>query len=76
MLDLRLGSEGLSTGLPYRVEIANEKGATVWYGAVAWKEDVATVNVPKLLLQGQYWVRLYDPRPDSDLVREFSLQVK
>jgi hypothetical protein len=76
LLDLRLGSEGLEPRHPYRVEIADAKGTKVWYGVVAWQNDLATIHVPKLLVQGQYWVRLFEMPPDSEVVREYGLIVR
>jgi hypothetical protein len=75
-LDLRLGSENLKRGLPYRVEIVDSRGARVWYGVASWDEDVAGVHVSKVLGAGKYWVRLYEVAPDSELVREYGLTVR
>ena len=76
LLLLRLGTEGLKDREPYRVEIVDSRGTKIWYGVVAWSEGVASVHVPKLLGAGQYWVRLYEIPPDSDLVREYGLKVR
>jgi hypothetical protein len=76
LLQLRLGAEGLKSGQPYRVEIANARGVRVWYGALAWSDSVAEVHVPKLLGAGQYWVRLYDMQLESEPVREYALTIR
>jgi hypothetical protein len=76
LLQLRLGTEGLKDRQPYRVEIVDSRGTKIWYGVVAWTEGVASVHVPKLLGAGQYWVRLYEVPPDSELVREYGLKVR
>jgi hypothetical protein len=76
LLNLRLGTEGLRSGRPYRVEIVNSRGTRIWYGVVGWTDGAAGVNVPKLLGAGQYWVRLYEVDPDSELVREYGLKVR
>jgi hypothetical protein len=76
LLTLKLGTEGLTEGQPYRVEIVNSRGTRIWYGVVAWADGVARVNVPKLLGAGQYWVRLYGVNPESQLVREYGLKVR
>jgi hypothetical protein len=76
LLELKLGMEGLRSGRPYRVDIADASGTKVWYGAVGWKESVATVKVAKPLKHGQYWVRVYEMNPESDVVREYGLSVR
>jgi hypothetical protein len=76
LLELKLGTEGLKQGLPYRVEIVDAKGTKVWYGVAGWKDEIAAVNVPKPLGAGRYWVRLYDLPPESEVVREFGLTVR
>jgi hypothetical protein len=76
LLQLRLGTEGLKDSQPYRVEIVDSRGTKVWYGAVAWSDGEASVHVPKLLGAGQYWVRLYEIPPDSELAREYGLKVR
>ena len=76
LLQLRLGTEGLKDGQPYRVEIVNSRGTRIWYGVVSWADGTAGVHVPKLLGAGQYWVRLYNVHPESDLVREYRLKVR
>jgi hypothetical protein len=76
LLHLRLATEGLKDRQPYRVEIVDSRGTKIWYGVVAWNDGVAEVNVPRLLAAGQYWVRLYEVPPDSELVREYGLRVR
>ena len=76
LLQLRLATEGLKDRQPYRVEIVDSRGTKQWYGVVAWSDGVASVHVPKLLGAGQYWVRLYEVPPDSELVREYGLKVR
>jgi hypothetical protein len=74
-LELRLGQRGLASGQPYRIQIANERGATVWFGSVTWSDGEALVRVPRPLTPGTYWVRVFDVQPDGELLREYGLRV-
>ena len=75
-LTLELERGTLSAGQPYRIEIANATGTVVWYGVVNWAAGAPSVNVPRPLGPGAYWVRLYDVEPGGNLLREYGLTVR
>lgn len=75
-LSLQLEQGRLRAGLPYRIEIADSKGTVVWYGVVSWAAGAPSVNVPRPLGPGTYWVRLYGPEPEGELLREYGLAVR
>ena len=75
-LTLQLERGTLVAGRPYRIEIANATGTVVWYGVVNWAAGAPSVNVPRPLGPGAYWVRLYAVEPGGNLLREYGLTVK
>lgn len=68
-----------ATDLPQRVlpvEVVNGVGSPVWNGSTKVAQDEATVNLPALAA-GAYFLRLYSgPNDQSELLREFTFQVK
>jgi hypothetical protein len=72
LLDLNIDLTGLPAAERYRVEIVNAAGHGEWNGEVAASPNVLSLQLPKRLKSGQYWVRLYSA---NELQREFSLRV-
>ncbi len=74
-LQLRIEAPDLIAGNQYQVEVVDSTGSLVWKGAVAQQRDGKLIaSMPKLLVNGVYWVRLYGT--DSELLREFGLSAK
>lgn len=73
-LELRIETPDLDAGNQCRVEVVDSAGSLVWNGAVTQKDGKPTASMPKLLVNGVYWVRLYGA--DSELLREFGLSAK
>lgn len=75
-LDLKLTDVSLKSGQPYRVQIVDSRGTNLWFGAVIWKEGKPTVNVPRALTAGNYWVRIFGAAADAPQISEYRLQVR
>jgi Putative zinc-finger len=74
-LELQIETPDLNAGNQCRVEVVDSTGSLVWKGAVGEQRDgKLIVSMPKLLVNGVYWVRLYGA--DSELLREFGLSAK
>ncbi len=59
---------------PFQVQIVDAAGNPIWKGSAAVTEDKLTALMPKPLLRGVYWVRLY--AGNSQLLQEFGLAAK
>ncbi|MCL5746347.1 MAG: hypothetical protein M1541_20855 [Acidobacteria bacterium] len=64
----------LPASASYRVELVNSHGAPLLASQVRVENGRAILAVPKLAA-GRYWIRVYEPAPQKELLREFGLQV-
>ena len=64
---------------PVGIEVVDSRGATVWQGQAAAKNDNIDVRVPPFTKDGTYYLRIYSAASNNtlgELQREFSLQAK
>lgn len=77
-LELNIESPDLlssvASGGEYRVEVVDATGGLVWKGVAAQTGGKLIARMPKSLVRGVYWVRLYDA--NSELLKEFGLSAK
>jgi hypothetical protein len=71
--DLRL-TDGPREGGPFKVEVLNAMGLSLWTGLAASSPVGVEVNVPQPLTQGDYFVRLYSP--GGEMLREYGFRVR
>ena len=71
--DLTL-SDGPREGGPFRVEVLNATGASIWTGLADGGPSGVRVNVTQRLPQGDYFVRLYSPA--GKMLREYGFRVR
>ncbi len=77
-MHLTLNATDLSES-PVTVELVDDRGASVWSGSSAIRNDEVKVNLPRITKSGAYFVRLYHATPSdtrSELLREFTFEVK
>jgi hypothetical protein len=70
--DLTL-SDGPREGGPFRIEVVNEMGLSMWSGLAQSSPDGVHVNVQQKLASGDYFVRIYSP--DGKVLREYGFRV-
>lgn len=78
-LRLSIDAAGISPERgPFQVQIVDAAGNQIWKGPAtppaAPRKDKLTALLPKPLLRGVYWVRLY--AGNSELLQEFGIAVK
>jgi hypothetical protein len=64
---------------PVGIEVVNSRGATIWQGQAAAKNDNIDVRVPPITKDGTYYLRVYSIASNNapgELQREFSLTAK
>ena len=61
--------------LPIRVELVDSSGRLLHQQSDASAGGHLSILVAALA-HGQYWVRVYDPAPPDELLREFGLRVE
>jgi hypothetical protein len=75
-LHVHFNAQGLPDG-PVTVQLVNDTGAELWKGAGVIRQEKAEVTAPKIAQDGSYLFRLYGgARPQGELLREYSFQVK
>jgi hypothetical protein len=57
----------------YAVELVDWQGRPLLASAVPWEGGQASLRVGKLA-PGRYWIRVYNPSPPRELLREFGLE--
>ena len=72
---LELDVEGLPRLPAYEAEIVDSAGREIWRSVVQPKGGRLFVLEPKALDGGTFWVRLYSAQGNTDLLREYGLQV-
>jgi hypothetical protein len=72
-LVIHADSRGLA-GAPFRLEIVDAEGRSVFQGAAEGAGDRVSVRTSKKLPAGQYWVRIY--ASSGQLLREFGLRTQ
>jgi hypothetical protein len=70
--DLTL-SDGPHEGGPFRIEVVNEMGLSMWRGLAQSGPDGVHVNVQQKLAPGDYFVRIYSA--DGKVLREYGFRV-
>jgi len=73
-LQLNIEAPDLVSGHEYRIAVVDAAGRSVWTGTATDAGGKILAQVPKRLISGVYWVRLYDSK-DRQL-REFGMSVK
>jgi hypothetical protein len=58
----------------YSVDVVDASGSSVWKGVVSDVDGKLVTTLPRPLVRGVYWVRLYGS--NSELLREFGLSAK
>jgi hypothetical protein len=71
--DLRL-TDGPREGGPFKVEVLNAMGVSLWAGLANSSPAGVEVNVPQPLTRGDYFVRLYSPA--GEMLREYGFRVR
>jgi hypothetical protein len=75
-LHLNLNANDIPDGR-VRVSVTDSTGAEIWSGLTQIHNGSISVTVPRIGQAGAHYVRLYPAAPgSSDLLREFSLDVK
>ncbi len=72
-LDLRL-TDAPAKGGPFRIEIFNASGESVWRGSAPLGPAGIEVNVRQSLPQGDYFVRLYSAA--GQMLREYGFRIR
>jgi hypothetical protein len=67
-------SDAPKDGGPFRVEVVNATGGSVWSGLVASGPNGVQVTEPRALSAGDYFVRLYSA--DGKILREYGFRVR
>jgi hypothetical protein len=70
--DLTL-SDGPHEGGPFRIEVVNETGVSMWRGLAQSSPAGVHVNVEQKLSSGDYFVRIYSA--DGKVLREYGFRV-
>jgi hypothetical protein len=73
-LQLHIEAPDLVSGQAYRVAVVDASGKSVWTGTSTDEDGKILAQVPKRLMSGMYWVRLYDANERQ--LREFGMSVK
>jgi hypothetical protein len=73
-LQLHIEAPDLVSGQEYRVTVVDASGGSVWTGTATDADGKILAQVPKRLMSGVYWVRLYDAKEQQ--LREFGMSVK
>lgn len=60
----------------WEVEVVNADGSRVWFSAASAEGARMSLELPRPLREGKYWVRLHSAGPPKQLLREFALQVE
>jgi predicted anti-sigma-YlaC factor YlaD len=72
-LDLTL-SDGPKVGAPFRIEVVNAMGATMWRGPANDRPAGLQVKLMQPLVPGDYFVRLYSA--DGKELREYGFRIR
>lgn len=75
VIELRIDTTELPALPTYRLELVNSAGRQKWESLVQIQNHLIEAVVPRPLSSGKYWVRLYAPGVDGDLIREFGLEI-
>jgi hypothetical protein len=75
-LQLRLDPAGLPALGSYRLEIVDTRGTGAFEAEARRDAGEISAQVTTRLAAGRYWVRLYEPRSPSPLLREFGLAIE
>jgi hypothetical protein len=73
-LQLNIETPGLTLGQQYALELVNSAGRSIWKGSATYGDGKLAVQVPKLVVSGVYWVRLYDA--EGRQLREFGMSAQ
>jgi hypothetical protein len=73
-LQMHLKAIDIASG-PVGIELVDSRGAKIWQGHAAAKNDNIDVRVPPFTTDGTYYLRIYSTA-SGELQREFSLQAK
>jgi Putative zinc-finger len=73
-LQLNIEAPDLVSGQAYRVAVVDAAGESVWTGKATDDGGKILAQIPKRLMSGMYWVRLYDANERQ--LREFGMSVK
>jgi hypothetical protein len=71
--DLTL-SDGPREGGPFRIEVVNAMGTSMWQGLAERRPEGVRVMLRQRLSQGDYFVRLY--APDGGVLREYGFRIR
>ena len=75
-LALEADLSGLAIATVFPLEVVDAQGVLVQQLDVKPIGGRLLAKVPGGLARGRYWVRLYAPNPDHELLREYALQVE
>jgi len=73
-LRLTIDQPDLTPTNEYSVDVVDASGSSVWKGVVSDVDGKLVTTLPRPLVRGVYWVRLYGS--NSELLREFGLSAK
>lgn len=74
-LVLQMDLQELPDFAAYELEIVDAGGSAAWRSRVEAAGRSLSAAVPARLAEGAYWVRLYAPGPERELLREYGLRV-
>jgi len=74
LLQLNIEAPDLVSRQEYRVAVVDAAGGVVWTGTATDAGGRILAQIPKRLVSGTYWVRLYDA--EDRQLREFGMSVK
>ncbi|MDP9055034.1 MAG: hypothetical protein M3N93_12165 [Acidobacteriota bacterium] len=66
-------SDAPKEGGPFRIDVVNEVGVSMWRGLAPASADGVHVNVQQKLASGDYFVRIYSP--EGQVLREYGFRV-
>ena len=73
-LQLNIEAPDLVSGKAYRIAVVDAAGGPVWTGTATDSGGKIMAQIPKRLVNGVYWIRLYDAQERQ--LREFGMSVR
>jgi hypothetical protein len=74
-LILDIDTSHLPSSCECRLQIVNRNGQDLWERRVRVDGPAVSVEIPRVLGSGRYWVRLYGPESSDSLWREYGFEV-